>query len=85
MPRVWKDRAVERPRTFNIQNNADGTITLIPAPGQVIEEGTPVNASNLNAIEKDILDAAQITDSVTNEKWKWGMEDGIAFIEKVVE
>ena len=52
--RVWKDRAVERPRTYTIQNNPDGTVTLIPAPGQIIEEGTPVNASNLNGLEEDL-------------------------------
>lgn len=48
---IWKDRAVEKPRTFNIVNNPDGTITLIPAPGTVVEEGTPVNAANMNKIE----------------------------------
>lgn len=52
--RTWKDRVVERPRTFSIQNNADGTITLIPAPGQIVEPGTPVNATNLNGLEGDL-------------------------------
>jgi len=28
--------------------------------------------------------AAQIVDTVTSDKWKWGMEDGIVFLEKVV-
>lgn len=52
--RIWKDRVVEKPRTFNVQNNADGTITLIPAPGQIVEPGTPVNATNLNGLEDDV-------------------------------
>lgn len=47
---VWEDRIVERPRTFSKIDNPDGTITLIPSPGQVIHEGTPVNAENLNAL-----------------------------------
>lgn len=51
---TWKDRAVERPRTFTIQNNPDGTITLIPAPGVIVEEGTTVNAVNMNKIENGI-------------------------------
>ena len=51
-PINWKDRIVEKPRTYNVQNNPDGTITLIPAPGTVIEEGTPVNAANLNKLEQ---------------------------------
>lgn len=44
----WVDRKVERPNTFVIQNNSDGTITLIPAPGTISEVGTPLNAENLN-------------------------------------
>lgn len=47
---VWKDRKVERPNTYNIQNNIDGTITLIPVPGTIYETGTPLNAENLNAL-----------------------------------
>lgn len=49
----WKDRIVERPRTFNTQNNPDGSITLIPAPGEIIQEGTPVNAENLNRLGEE--------------------------------
>lgn len=48
---VWKNRIVERPRTFRQQQNADGTVTLIPEEGQIIEPGTPVNAQNLNNID----------------------------------
>jgi hypothetical protein len=50
-PTEWQDRIVEKPRTYHVQNNPDGTITLIPAPGTVIQEGTPVNAANLQPIE----------------------------------
>lgn len=45
----WVDRKVERPNTFVIQNNSDGTVTLIPAPGTIQQAGTPLNAKNLNA------------------------------------
>ena len=54
-PVNWKNRVVERPRTYHIQNNPDGTVTLIPAPGQVYEEGTPVNAANLNKMEQGFI------------------------------
>ena len=54
-PTEWKDRVVEKPRTFNMQQNPDGTITLIPAPGTVVQEGTPVNAANLNKIEQGLV------------------------------
>lgn len=60
MARVnWKDRMVERPRTYEQVQNADGTVTLNPSPGQVIEEGTPVNAVNLNEFNNS-LDAKSI-------------------------
>lgn len=50
----WIDRVVEKPNTFMITENPDGSITLTPAPGQVIERGTPINASNLNKIEDEL-------------------------------
>lgn len=53
-PTIWKDRIVEKPKTYTIQNNPDGSITLIPAPGVVTEEGTPVNANNLNKLEQGL-------------------------------
>lgn len=53
-PTIWKDRVVEKPRTFNIVNNPDGTVTLVPALGVVVEEGTPVNAANLNKLEQGL-------------------------------
>lgn len=48
---LWKNRLVERPRTFRFQQNADGSVTLNPEEGQIIEAGTPVNAEKLNKIE----------------------------------
>ena len=52
---TWKDRLVESPNTFEVQENPDGTITLIPTPGTVTQAGTPVNATNLNKIEDGIV------------------------------
>jgi hypothetical protein len=54
---AWKDRVVEKPLTFTLQNNADGTVTLIPAEGQIIEPGTSINAVNMNNIEKQYDEA----------------------------
>ncbi|MFJ7933718.1 hypothetical protein [Sporosarcina sp. NPDC096371] len=56
-PTEWKNREVERPRTFREQNNPDGSITLIPAEGDVIEAGTPIIADNMNKIELGIKEA----------------------------
>jgi hypothetical protein len=51
---LWKDRQVEKPLTFTQVTNADGTITLTPAEGTVVEAGTPLNSSNLNKIEDGV-------------------------------
>lgn len=51
---VWKDRVVEKPLTFRKQDNVDGTITLIPSEGQIIEPGTPIIAKNMNNIEDEV-------------------------------
>lgn len=54
-PTVWKNREVEKPRTFEVQDNPDGTITLIPSEGKVNEPGTPIMAVNMNKIEDELV------------------------------
>lgn len=51
---IWKDRVVQRPRTYIETANPDGSITHIPSEGTVTEAGTPVNATNLNKIENEL-------------------------------
>lgn len=52
---TWVDQNVERPRTYEVTNNQDGSITLTDSFGLVTELGTPVNADNMNHIEDGIL------------------------------
>lgn len=63
-PTEWKNREVERPRTFRLQNNTDGTVTLLPAEGNIIEPGTPIIADNMNKIEQGIADAQAALEDV---------------------
>jgi hypothetical protein len=51
---VWKNRIVERPRTYQLRDNGDDTVTLISAEGVVTEEGTPVDEITMNKIEDQI-------------------------------
>lgn len=51
----WKDRRVERENTFTLLHNNDGTVTLIPVTGEVYEEGTPLNAVNLNKLNSSLV------------------------------
>ena len=57
----WKDRIVEKVKTFYVRNNDDGTITLVDAPGTVAEAGTPVSAGNMNALRDGILQATPVS------------------------
>lgn len=47
----WKDHVVTRPRTYTEVLNGDGSKTLTPAPGEVLQQGTPISATNLNAMD----------------------------------
>ena len=60
---IWKNREVERPRTFEKIENPDGTITLVPAEGNIIEPGTPIIAENMNKIEQGIEDSHNAIDA----------------------
>lgn len=51
----WQDHVVERPRTFTEVTNADGSVTHTPAPGEVLQQGTPISATNLNNGEEALL------------------------------
>ena len=64
---LWKDRVVEKPNTYRSVENPDGTITLYPITGQVIEKGTPVSAANLNKIENGIVELGEQLDNKAND------------------
>jgi hypothetical protein len=53
-PTTWENREVERPRTYIMTTNDDGTVTLTPSEGQVFAAGTPLDAANLNNMEQQI-------------------------------
>lgn len=60
---TWTDRVVAYPLTFNLQKNADGTTTLIPAEGAVSAQGTPLTATNFNNIENYLASIAPTIDT----------------------
>lgn len=53
----WKDRIVERPRTYTEVTNSDGSRTDTPAPGEIQQAGTQMSATNFNQMDYGILDA----------------------------
>ena len=48
----WKDHVVERPRTYTKVTNTDNSETFTPAPGEVLQQGTPQSATNFNAMDE---------------------------------
>lgn len=59
---IWKNRQVEHPRRYTLVNT-DGKTILSPEPGTVFEEGTPLNADNMQHIEDGIEAAAKTADT----------------------
>jgi hypothetical protein len=53
-PTNWENREVERPRTYIMTDNPDGTVTLTPSEGTIFSAGTPLDATNLNKMEAQI-------------------------------
>jgi hypothetical protein len=64
--RIWTDRTVEKPLTFILQDNGDGTHTLIPSEGSILSSGTPITADNLNNIENGIETLDQTKSPLNN-------------------
>lgn len=50
----WKDHVVEYPNRYTETANGDGTVTHTPQPGEVVQQGTPINATNLNNLEEGL-------------------------------
>lgn len=65
----FKDQNVERPKTYEVTNNSDGSITLIESFGNVEELGTPINQENMNHIE-DGLEAVSFSKFDINNTYK---------------
>lgn len=48
------NQSVERPRTYEMTHNPDGSVTLVDSFGLVDELGTPINADTMNHLEDGI-------------------------------
>lgn len=65
---VWKNHIVKRPRTYTSVNNDDNSRTDTPAPGEIIQQGTPLNEDNLNNIEQGVEDCASAINTLETVK-----------------
>lgn len=56
-PIKWQDHVVEYPNRYKEVENGDGTIDLQKSPGEIVQQGTPMNATNFNNMDFGILEA----------------------------
>lgn len=61
----WKDHVVTRPNTYTETVNSDGSKTYVPAPGEVLQQGTPQSATNFNAMDEAIQHISIAYDMMT--------------------
>ena len=85
----WVDHVVEKPHTYKETANGDGTNTYTEAFGKVIQQGTPINAANLNKLENTLMylhTAYDMTATLTQAKLR-ALEnsDTIAQIQAAIE
>lgn len=76
-PINWKDRIVQRPRTYTETRNQDGSRTDTPAPGEIQEAGTQISATNLNQMDHGTQDAKLASTLILNalRQIGWRTED----------
>ncbi len=60
----WTDYVPQYPLRVRLVDNGDGTFNLVPEPGEIIQEGTPMSATNFNNMEKGIGAAAALADAL---------------------
>lgn len=69
----WKNRQVQYPRRYALEDKGGGISELTPTPGEVYEPGVPANAENLNKMERGIFEAHEniethVHDGITSAK-----------------
>ena len=65
-PTAWVNREVEKPRTYTMVDNGDGTITLTPSEGTIFSAGTPIDAVTMNKFENGLATESARIDSLNN-------------------
>lgn len=56
-PILWKDQVEEHPNRYVETSNSDGTVDHVKSPGKILQEGTPINANNLNNMDNASIEA----------------------------
>ena len=60
----WMDHVVQYPKRISLVENGDGTWTIEAAPGEIIQQGTQMSATNFNNMEEGIGGASMMADLI---------------------
>lgn len=66
-PINWQDHVVEHPNRYKEVDNGDGTFDLQKFQGEILQQGTPMNATNFNNMDYGILEAAFMASDLIRE------------------
>ena len=58
----WLDHVVEFPNRYTETPAGGNMVTEIPAPGEIIQQGTPQSAANFNNLEEGVVEANEMGD-----------------------
>ena len=73
----WKDHVTQYPKRYTISDNGDGTDNIEASPGEIIQQGTPMSATNFNHMEEGIADAHIAAKALLNalRQYGWRIDD----------
>lgn len=58
----WLDHVVEYPNRYKEVDLGNGYVEETPAPGEIIQQGTPQKASNFNNLEEGVISGNEMAD-----------------------
>ena len=64
----FQDHIVEKPNRVELKDNKDGTHTLTPKQGEVLQQGTPHSANIMNHLENGIYSAHVNIEEIKKEQ-----------------
>lgn len=58
--KLWQDHVTQYEDRYIETKNDDGTINHIPVEGEILQQGTPQNATNFNHLEEGVTNAGEM-------------------------
>ena len=84
IPVFWKDRIVEFPRRVSSESLGNGLYNWTPAPGEILERGTQLSATNFGNMDFGTLENALMRGQVISVDLKNTMKFPATNAEKTV-